>query len=118
MFQNYNSICLYSAAKQKNASAGRDDKLTLVPHINGMLPNIEFPSSINSILVAGNETLPDGSRNNWNKMKSIRLLQFYGEDDDTDNESEYSAKSRARRLRLAKAIGISQTQLNFAQLSL
>lgn len=107
-----------STAKQKNSTAGRDDNLSLVPNINGMVPDLDFPSSINAILVAGNEVLPNGIRNDWNKMKSIALLQFYGENDDTDNEDEYSVTSRARRLRLAKAIGVTQTQLNFAQLTL
>jgi hypothetical protein len=36
--------------------------------------------------------------------------------DETDNE--YSSKSRARRLKVARKLGVSQSQLNFAQLTL
>jgi hypothetical protein len=79
---------------------------------------VDFPASIECLLVAGNEALQSGMMNTWNKTKSIELLQFYGEDDGTDNESEYTSSSRARRIRLAKKIGVTSPQLNFAQLSL
>ena len=72
------------------------------------------------LLVAGNENLPNGQPNPWNKVKSRALLQFYGEDDgyESDPNNEYTAKSSARRLRVAKALGITRAQLNFAQLDL
>ena len=89
------------------------------------------------LLVAGNEQLPDGSRNKWNNKKSKSLLNFYGvEVDDSDSEPESDEDetkqelrkvkkelkeyktSRQRRLEVAKKIGVSRTQLNFAQLTL
>ena len=85
--------------------------------MDGALPPL-FPANLMSILVAGNESLPNGENNTWNKSKSITLLRFYGENDDTDNEDENSSSSRARRLRVAKKIGLTQTQLNFSQMTL
>jgi hypothetical protein len=108
---------------QNNSLLGRDESLKEIPNNDGLLPAnavppVEFPLTLQSLLVAGNELLPDRTLNTWNKMKSIKLLRFYGEDADTDTENEYSPSSRARRLRIAKKIGISQSQLNFAQLAL
>ena len=85
---------------------------------DGVLPDVEFPQSLEVLLVAGNEALPSGPLNSWNKKKSMALLRFYGEQDDTDNEDENTSRSRHRRLRLARKIGVTQTQLNFGQLTL
>ena len=90
------------------------------------------------LLVAGNEQLPDGSRNQWNNKKSKKLLQFSDvefsdSDSEPDSDSEDPTKqelkqvkkelkeytsSRKRRLDMAKQIGVSKAPLNFAQLNL
>jgi hypothetical protein len=44
--------------------------------------------------------------------KTIHLLRFYGEDEETYNEDEHSSASRTRRLRLSRKLGISLAQLN------
>jgi hypothetical protein len=75
--------------------------LAKIPNDQGNMPEV-FPTNINELIVAGNELLPNGQHNGWNKAKSINLLRFYGEEDQTDNEDEYSQSSRARRFRLAR----------------
>ncbi len=80
--------------------------------------SVEFPTSIECLLVTDNENLPSGLANTWNKQKSIALLQFYGEDEHADTEEENSANSRLRRLRIARKIGVTRTQLNFARMNL
>ncbi|GLC62271.1 hypothetical protein PLESTB_001864600 [Pleodorina starrii] len=108
------------SAKQHNSSVSRADRLVKVPLANGAEPAQDYPESILHLLVAGNETLPNGTVNNWNKHKSQALLRQYAEDsgDESNTEDEYSSRSRARRLRLARCLGITQAQLNFAQLTL
>ncbi len=100
----------------------RQERLQEVPRVDdGILPsqqNVAFPATLERLLVSGNESLPSGQQNDWNKNKSIALLQFYGEQDETDTEEEDNSRSLARRLRLARKLGVSQTQLNFAQLTL
>lgn len=73
--------------------------------------------SLECLLVAENETLSNGIVNTWNKKKSIALLRFYGEADDTDNEDETSSRLTSS-LRLAKKLGMQHVQLNFAMLTL
>jgi len=75
---------------------------------------------LQELLVAGSEKLPDGSTNPWNKEKSKRLLRFYDGEASSgeDSDNELSQTSRIRRLRVALAIGITSTQLNFAQLTI
>lgn len=90
---------------------------------DGMLPSqanppLQYPSSLEAFLVAGNESLPSGGVNAWNKERSLALLRFYGEEEHTDTKEENNERSRARRLKLARKLGITNTQLNFAQLSL
>ncbi len=109
-------------ALHQNSQVSRADPLVPVPNDYGHFPaddGVEMPPSLNCLLVAGNEYLPDiVGGNPWNKSKSGSLLRFYGDNDETDDEGEFSSKSRARRLRVAKKLGITQAQLNFAQLSL
>lgn len=111
--------------KQNNSLLGRSDVLVEVARdSDGKFPSqnepvsVAFPPSIECLLVAGNEILPSGAANVWNKQKSIALLQFYGEDENTDTEEENSVNSRPRRLRIARKIGVTRTQLNFAQMDL
>ncbi|GLC69858.1 hypothetical protein PLESTF_000888200 [Pleodorina starrii] len=112
------------AAKQLNSTASRSDVLQKVPLRNGSLPTGEYPRTIMELTVAGNDALPDGSNNPWNKARTINLLRQYDEEyeEDSGNESgdedEQSPKSRTRRLRLARCLGITPAQLNFAQLTL
>lgn len=104
---------------QHNASCGRDDPLLCFPPLPGQQP-VEYPPTIAHLIVAGNESLPNGTKNSWNKEKSAALLQSldpgYHTEDDTDGE--FSPRSRNRRLKVAKVLGITRAQLNFAQLTL
>ena len=98
-----------------NSRLSRTDRLTVVPCvIDGDLrnPNVDFPNCLEELIVSGNEQLPSGGTNNWNKSKAKASLKFYGEDIGTDTENENSG------LRLASRIGVNQAQLNFAQLPL
>ena len=106
--------------KERNSSAGRDEPLEWPPNRETGTPyDPQEPININCLLVAGNEMLPNGQPNSWNRTKSKAALSYYGEGGDSDSEgSEYSATSRARRLRVARVLGISRAQLNFAQLTL
>jgi hypothetical protein len=111
-------------AKEQNSYAGCDDPLEWPPHtVSGVPHALEDGESIsiNCLLVAGNEKLPNGKKNTWNSEKSKAALLHYeidGSESDPDDKSEYSEKSRARRLRVARVLGISRAQLNFAQLAL
>eukprot|EP01039_Chlorochromonas_danica_P007754 gene7754-8565_t len=101
-----------------------DELAEVARGIDGKLPSqntpqaVEFPPSIECLLAADNEMLPSGAPNKWNKRKSMALLQFYGDDEHTDTEDDNSVSSPARRLRLAKKIGVTRSQLNFAQMHL
>ncbi|KAG2423832.1 hypothetical protein HXX76_014992 [Chlamydomonas incerta] len=108
-------------AKQQNAAAARSDRLQLVPRPDGAMPTVDFPESLQQLLVAGNEPLPGGQRNTWNKSKTKALLRQYGDASETDDETdgdEFSSRSQAQRLKLARLLGVTSTQLNFAQLTL
>eukprot|EP00981_Chlorochromonas_danica_P013176 scaffold5939_cov165-Ochromonas_danica.AAC.5 len=118
------SLC-FKTQRQSNSLIGRSDELAEVARgIDGKLPSqntpqaVEFPPSIECLLAADNEMLPSGAPNKWNKRKSMALLQFYGDDEHTDTEDDNSVSSPARRLRLAKKIGVTRSQLNFAQMHL
>ena len=120
-----------SDAKAINAQIGRSETLLRVSLNDGSYPIIpgsktqenvigrfvEYPTTISHLLVAGNETLPDGGFNNWNKMKSSMLLQAFGEESDNDTDREDGPTSRRRRLKVAKLLGVTKTQLNFAQMT-
>ncbi len=105
--------------KERNSHAGREDALEWPPRKDGQVYNAEEPVTIITLLVAGNETLPNGTKNTWNSDKSKAALRFYGDGSGSESEgNEYDEKSRARRLRLARKLGISRAQLNVAQLAL
>ena len=107
-------------AKLENSLAGREEELKWPPHKVTGEPYVTGESiNINCLLVAGNEKLPNGKPNTWNKAKTRAALEYYGEECESDEEkSEYSEISRARRLLLARVLGVSRAQLNFAQLAL
>ncbi|EFJ42759.1 hypothetical protein VOLCADRAFT_107108 [Volvox carteri f. nagariensis] len=107
-------------AKQHNSLVGRSDLLQKVPLHDGSLPEGDYPRTIMEVIVPGNEALPDGSMNMWNKSKSRCLLHQYQDDsgEESGTDDEQSSRSLARRLRLARCLGISNIQLNFAQISL
>jgi len=107
--------------KSRNASNRRHDTLSIVPLSDGTNPTCEYPESICNLIVSGSELLPGRDiTNNWNKTKSFNLIKQYEPDYNSDAESdnEDSSRSRNRRLKVAKLIGITSSQLNFAQLSL
>ena len=106
--------------KLENSLAGREEELKWPPHKVTGEPYVTGESiNINCLLVAGNEKLPNGKPNTWNKAKTREALEYYGEECESDEEkSEYSEISRARRLLLARVLGVSRAQLNFAQLAL
>jgi hypothetical protein len=101
---------------------GREDEIEFVPNQDGKLPPSKIvPWSIQVLIVAGNEKRPclpgqEKKRTHWNKKKSKQLLQFYGEKCESDSEDEET--SWMRRLRVAQKLGITRTQLNFAQMTL
>jgi len=111
-----------TAKMQYNSGVGRHEALQKVPNGEGEVPgNDIFPSTLNHLLVAGNERLPGtGDLNTWTKMKSRRLLHFYGAEEgyDTESENEYTPTARSMRNRVARELGVSQTQINLAVLAL
>lgn len=113
-------------AKQTNSALTRDETLVVVPRTrDGAKPTdqgLAYPHTLSELLVAGNESLPGKSeRNTWSRGKSRALLAFYGEDlSDSEDEvdAELGIRARAKRLRVARVLGITQAQLNYAQLTL
>lgn len=105
--------------KLQNSAATRIDRLQVVPRPDGSLPTVEYPESIQQLLVLGNETLPDGQRNTWNNNKSKALLEQYEDANESEGEdNEYSSKARAWMFKLAQHLGVTNAQLNFAQMTL
>lgn len=106
---------------QLNSMVARHEKLHKVPNNEGMYPLLDYPESLNQLLVAGNERLPGtGMNNSWNKRKSLELLRFYGAEDgyDSETDNEFSLTARASRLKLARVIGISSMQIQQAAAAL
>ena len=56
-------------AKQDNACVAAAEELVKVPRPDGVLPIGTYPDTILNLLVAGNEKLPDGMTNTWNKKE-------------------------------------------------
>lgn len=96
------------------------DNLVEVPNDDGRLPShsVDYPSSIDELIVSGAESKPSGGKNVWSYAKSKRLLEFYGENafsGSEDERDEYEhPKARTMRLRVAKRIGITIAQINIA----
>ena len=105
-------------ARAFNGQIGRSEHLARVPLTDGTYPVAEFPETIANLLVAGNEKLPDGRDNTWNKQKSRALLAIFGDESGNDTDREDGPTSRRQRIKVAKIMGVTQTQLNFAQLTL
>lgn len=110
--------------RQRNGLLGRNDTISWPPNGQGLQPpNQEWATmdlTISHLIVAGNESLPNGSVNDWSSNRSKAALDFYGDNpsDSEAEDNEHSERSRNRRLRLAKHLGISRSQLNFAHLTL
>eukprot|EP01119_Soliformovum_irregulare_P015689 TRINITY_DN444_c0_g1_i3.p1 TRINITY_DN444_c0_g1~~TRINITY_DN444_c0_g1_i3.p1 ORF type:complete len:124 (-),score=27.05 TRINITY_DN444_c0_g1_i3:33-404(-) len=105
----------FSEVRSRNATKSRTEKLELPKTEDGTLPHLARPS-LEELLVAGNEKLPSGGTNTWNRTN---LLRKYGKlAPDEESDSEDSAKSRELRLRIAATLGVTREQLNFAQLTL
>ena len=107
------------SALQSNSTKNRSELLEIVPRLDGENPQIvgiDYPPTLNHLLVAGNERTPLGDMNTWSKYKSKALLDFYGADDGYDSESmvENTPTARIRRLKLAKIIGITPQQIQTA----
>lgn len=117
---NLAAIVKVVSAKQQNSLSTRQDALVKVPLDNGQAPVGDFPCNLCELLVAGNEKLPNGQVNTWNRKKSKQLLQQYGDQgsDSSQDEDEHAPRSRELRLSLARRLGITTAQLNFAQLVL
>lgn len=105
------------AKKSENSVKGRSDELAVVPKDDGTDPVAAYPTSLEQLLVAGNELLPNGATNYWNKERSLALIREYDPGYETDNADE-PFSSRRRRLHLAKLLGITTSQLNYAQMIL
>ena len=104
------------ATKAHNAACSKDDTLKKVPLSDGSFPVNDCPQSVLNLLVAGNESLPNGQGNNWNARKSLDLIKEYEPGYETDENAPNL--SRKRRLKLAMLLGVTSTQLNIAQLSM
>ena len=106
------------SAKSNNASCDINDLLTPVPLGDGTVPDCEHPATLSSLIVAGNEMLPNKTANTWNRRKSLALIRKhingYGTDD--ENEDEFGSSARRRRLLVCKLLGVSTSQISFAQL--
>ena len=104
------------ATKAHNAACSKDDTLKKVPLSDGSFPVNDCPQSVLNLIVAGNESLPNGEVNNWNARKSLDLIKEYEPGYETDENAPNL--SRKRRLKLAMLLGVTSTQLNIAQLSM
>ncbi len=94
-----------------------DGRLKVVPKDDGSQPSCDYPTTLMEILVAGNEALPNGEINSWNKRKSQELLMEYGDDPYiSETENEYSPTARELRLKVARKLGVSHNQVAFAQM--
>eukprot|EP00299_Pterocystis_sp_00344_P015904 c7958_g1_i2.p1 GENE.c7958_g1_i2~~c7958_g1_i2.p1 ORF type:complete len:193 (+),score=22.38 c7958_g1_i2:22-579(+) len=110
-------------AKQANSVIARLDTITPVPRSDGTTPAVDFPVSLSQLLVGGSETVPDqrSGRADWSIAKSKALLEAYNEqfsDAESDSEAKKEIKSRRLRLRVARVLGITTSQLNFAQIAM
>ena len=101
----YNEINIIKALLH-NSMCSSSENLVKVPLKNGALPLNEYPQTISLLAV------PHQS-NSVTAEKALALIREY-EPDYTDDESD-QVLTRKRRVRLAKLLGISATQLNFAQ---
>ena len=100
-------------SKSLNSMVDSGGTLAKVPLISGVLPTSEYPRCIYSLLVAGNEKLPDDSPNTWNAVKSLELIREYDPGYETDG-NENVGSARKRRMVLAKHLGITPYQLDSA----
>jgi len=107
------------SALHSNSLKGRDDVLTFVPLANGRMPSAATPRTLSSLLVSGNETLPDAAGPAcWNREKSLALIREYDPTYESDGSGDELVSSRRRRLKVAQCLGITRAQLNFAQMEL
>ena len=108
----------YLSATTRNALIGANDPIVIVPLPNGDNPKSKYPATIYSLVVADNETLPDGSQNTWNAINSLNLIKEYDPGYETDimsdNTTVLETSSRKRRLKLMKCLGITAYQINIA----
>ena len=100
-------------SKSLNSMVDSGGTIAKVPLISGDLPTSEYPRCIYSLLVAGNEKLPDDSPNTWNAVKSLELIREYDPGYETDG-NENAGSARKRRMVLAKHLGITPYQLDKA----
>ncbi|PNG62833.1 hypothetical protein TSOC_015454, partial [Tetrabaena socialis] len=92
-------------AKTSNSMLGSNDDLVVVPRSDGQLPDLAYPKTISTLVVAGNELTPGkATTSGWNKAKSKALLAFYegqaSASEASGDEEKSEASSRRRRLRL------------------
>ncbi len=100
-------------SKSLNATLDSDSTVAKVPLMNGGDPLSEYPRCIYSLVVAGNEKLPDDSQNTWNAGKSLALIREYDPGYETDGNDSYGS-ARKRRMVLATHLGVTPYQLNTA----
>ena len=106
--------------KQQNSCLGRKDIICRIPLADGREMDVEYPANIATLLVAGNETTPgaEGGTTGWNAAKSREFLDAYNVpvDESVHNLASPTSKSRTLRLSVATTLGITRSQLNFAQM--
>ena len=99
--------------KSLNATLDSNSTIAKVSLMNGGDPLSEYPRCIYSLVVAGNEKLPDDSQNTWNAGKSLALIREYDPGYETDGNDSYGS-ARKRRMVLATHLGVTPYQLNTA----
>ena len=100
-------------SKSLNSTLDSGGTIAKVSLISGIEPTSEYPRCIYSLVVAGNERLPDDSSNSWNAVKSLELIREYDPGYETDGIENFGS-ARKRRLVLAKHLGITPYQLDSA----
>jgi hypothetical protein len=114
----------YEITLRKNSLARTKDILLWPVLASKPLPDQPWTKkklTLAHLLVAGNETLPTGQQNDWNRTLSRQALDYYGDQSEgsedescSDAVKEHLPKSRARRLRLARCLGVPEQSLKFA----
>ncbi len=97
--------------KSLNATLDSISTIVKVPLMNGGDPLSGYPRCMYSLVVAGNEKLPNDSQNTWNAGKSLALIREYDPGYETDGNDSYGP-ARKRRMVLTTHLGVTTYQLN------
>eukprot|EP00919_Chromeraceae_sp_WS-2016_P006599 GHVR01015504.1.p1 GENE.GHVR01015504.1~~GHVR01015504.1.p1 ORF type:complete len:156 (-),score=6.52 GHVR01015504.1:94-561(-) len=110
-------------AREQNSRKEFDQTLEAVLNDSGESPPTDLgltELTPSHFLVAGNERLPGGGPNDWNRNRSRAALRFYdiqgvfSDTSDMDTINEDRQSSRIARVKLAGKLGLTKAQLNVA----